>query len=75
MMEDFEMTDLGKMYYFFSLEVLQYDDGIFVYQMKYVLEILNSHKMKDYNATHTPLEFGVKLHKDKGETGDNTMYR
>jgi len=36
MMEEFEMIDLGKMHYFLGLEVVQFDDGIFISQKKYV---------------------------------------
>ena len=30
MMDEFEMSDLGKMHYFLGLEVVQSDDGKFV---------------------------------------------
>ena len=30
MMEEFEITDLGKMHYLLGLEVVQFDDGIFI---------------------------------------------
>ena len=30
MMKEFEMTDLGKMHYVFGLEVVQFDDKIFL---------------------------------------------
>ena len=35
MMKKFEMTDLGLLHYFFGLEVLQKEDGIFISQTKY----------------------------------------
>ena len=47
MMDEFEMSDLGKMHYFLGFEVVQSDDGIFVSQKKYVREILNRFKMKN----------------------------
>ena len=65
MMKEFEMTDLGKMHYFLGLEVVQFDDGIFVSRKKYVREILDRFKMKDCNSTFTPIEFGLKLHNDE----------
>jgi len=36
MMNEFEMSGLGKMHYFLGLEVVQSDEGIFVSQKKYV---------------------------------------
>ena len=33
---EIEMSDLGIMHYFLGLEVVQYDEGIFVSQKKYV---------------------------------------
>jgi len=36
MLEEFEMTILDKMHYFLGLELVQFDDGIFISQKKYV---------------------------------------
>jgi hypothetical protein len=35
MMKEFDMMDLGRMWYFLGLEVLQRADGIFICQKKY----------------------------------------
>ncbi|XP_069146145.1 uncharacterized mitochondrial protein AtMg00810-like [Solanum lycopersicum] len=76
MMDEFEMTDLGKMHYFLGFEVVQSDDGIFVSQKKYVREILNRFKMKNCNSADTPVEFGLKLNNaGRGAKVDNTLYR
>ena len=76
MMEEFEMTDLGKMHYFLGLEVVQFDDGIFISQKKYVREILDRFKKKDCNSVATPVEFGLKLHRDEeGEKVNNTLFK
>ena len=40
MLKEFEISDLGSMRFFLGIEVLQRDDGIFIYQIKYTLEIL-----------------------------------
>ena len=61
MMNEFEMSDFGKMHYFLGLEIVQSVDGIFVSQKKYVREILNRFKMKNCNSVDTPVEFGLKL--------------
>ena len=66
MMVEFEMSDLGMMHYFLSIEVMQSSIGIFLSQKKYVQEILDKFQMKDCNPVNTPSEFGMKLNKDNG---------
>ncbi|GKV14990.1 hypothetical protein SLEP1_g25791 [Rubroshorea leprosula] len=63
---EFEMTDLGLLHYFLSLEVVQSDSGIFVCQKKYVQEVLDKFQMKNCNYVTTPVDKGVKLVKDPG---------
>ena len=36
----FEMSDLGKMAYFLGMEVHQWEDGVFIYQKKFVDDLL-----------------------------------
>ena len=75
-MDEFEMSDLGKMHYFLGLEVVQSDSGIFVSQKKYVREILNRFKMQNCNSTNIPVEFGLKLNKaGRGAKVDSTLYK
>ncbi|KAH0667872.1 hypothetical protein KY285_029078 [Solanum tuberosum] len=72
----FEMTDLGAMKYFLGMEVLQYSDGIFICQQKYISDILNRFKMQDCKPVSTPITTGVKLGKDEdSEKVDDSMYR
>ena len=44
MMQEFEISDLGKMRYFLGLEILQRDNGIFLCQQKYAHDILERFK-------------------------------
>ena len=75
-MDEFEMSDLGKIHYFLGFEVVQTDDGIFVSQKKYMREILNGFKMKNCNSADNAVEFGLKLNKaGRGAKVDNTLYR
>lgn len=55
------MTDLGLMYYFLVLEVVQSIAGIFMSQKKYVLEIFTSFQMEDYDAVCTPSSADLNL--------------
>lgn len=76
MMKEFEMTDLGKMRFFLGLEVLQKDEGIFVCQKQYVLEILRRFAMEDSNEVKNPIVPGCKLGKDiGGALIDETYYK
>nr|KYP73058.1 Retrovirus-related Pol polyprotein from transposon TNT 1-94 [Cajanus cajan] len=76
MMKEFEMTDLGLMKYFLGLEVKQSNEGIFISQERYALEILKKFKMEDCNPVSTPMEPGTKLSKfDGGERADSGRYR
>jgi len=76
MMDEFEMSDLGKMHYFLSLEIVQSNAGIFVSQKKYVQELLDRFKMQKCNPANTPSEFVLKLYKDEeGEKVDNTLFK
>nr|KYP44456.1 Retrovirus-related Pol polyprotein from transposon TNT 1-94 [Cajanus cajan] len=76
MKKEFDMTDLGRMRFFLGIEVLQEDDGIYIYQRKYALEVLRRFGMSDSNFFKVPIVPGCKLSKD--ETGmkvDETRYK
>ena len=40
MKKEFAMTDLGKMKYFLGVEVIQNEEGIFISQKKYEIDVL-----------------------------------
>ena len=76
MMNEFKMSDLGMMHYYLGIEVYQLANGIFISQKKYVGEILNRFQMKDCNPVNTPVEVGLKLHKDhEGRKVDSIFYK
>ncbi|GMJ14865.1 hypothetical protein HRI_005155700 [Hibiscus trionum] len=76
MMLEFDMFDLGKMHYFLGIEVRQSSDGIFISQRKYVQDVLMRFQMNECNSVSTPVEFGLKLHKDQeGKKVDITLYK
>jgi len=53
---EFDMTYLGKMRYFFGLEVLQRYDDVFISPKKYALEVLKQIGMdKSNNYVHNPI--------------------
>ena len=66
MMNEFDMTDLGRMRYFLGIEVLQSSNGIFIGQNKHAQAILERFKMDDCNSVDNPIVPGTKLCKDHG---------
>jgi len=76
MMEEFSMTDLGRMKYFLGVEVIQDETGIFINQRKYAAEILKTYGMEDCNPVKNPIVPGQKLTKEgAGELVDSTKYK
>ena len=67
MAQEFEMTDLGLMRYFFDIEVKQDKSGIFISQEAYANNILKKFRMEHCNPVGTPMELGTKLSKFEGE--------
>ncbi|XP_070018040.1 uncharacterized mitochondrial protein AtMg00810-like [Nicotiana sylvestris] len=73
---EFEMTNVGLMYYYFGLEVKQMEDEIFISQESYTKEILKKFNMLDYNPVNTPMESGTKLSKfDEGEKVNPVFFK
>ena len=65
MTDEFEMIDLGLMLYCLGIEVVQSRESIFISQKKYTGEILDRFQMANCNPIITPIELGLKLHKDQ----------
>ena len=65
MMNEFDMSDLGKMRYFLGIEVVQFGEGIFISQKKYALEILKRFGMESSNEVQNPITPGSKIFKDE----------
>ena len=71
----FKMKDLGTMDYFLGMEVWKNADGIFLRQMKYVIEILQRFEMMGYKAMTKPMASNMELLSDtSSETVYATMY-
>lgn len=76
MMNEFDMSDLGKMRLFLGVEVSQISKGIFINQRKYVLEVLKKFGMEHCNPVQNPIVPGCKLFRDEnGREVDGTYYR
>jgi hypothetical protein len=76
MKEKFAMTDLGKTKYFLGIEVTQCEQGIFIQQHKYGLEVLKRFGMEDCNKVCSPIVPGCKLVKNEvGKAANLTEYK
>lgn len=72
---EFDMSMIGELSYFLSLQVNQLKNGIFISQIKYVKEILKTFTMEDCKPVSTPMKTSCKLTKDDmSPSVDQTMY-
>jgi hypothetical protein len=74
--DSFDLTDLGILHYFFGLQLLPLYDGLFIFQSKYVLDILTFFSMADCKTFSTPFQSRVNLSKIcQYPKVDATLYR
>ncbi|GJU59067.1 retrovirus-related pol polyprotein from transposon TNT 1-94 [Tanacetum coccineum] len=72
----FEMSMMGEMMFFLSLQFNQSPCGIFINQSNYVLEILKKYGMETCDPIGTPMKIKDKLYLDKNRIlVDATKYR
>ena len=76
MKREFDMTDLGKMKFFLGVEVVQNDEGIYLSQRKYALEVLERFGLEKANSVRNPMIPGMKLMRNEdGEQVNVTQYK
>jgi hypothetical protein len=76
MMNEFEMTDLGKISYFLGIEFLNTSKGLMLHQRKYAGEILKRFNMTDCTYAITLMETNLKLEKNVDEDAvDPTLFK
>ena len=61
MQSKFEMSLMGELKFFLGLKVDQRLDGIFIFQSKYLKELLKKYNMEDSSSARTPSSTVVKL--------------
>lgn len=70
------MLLLGDLTFFLGLQISQGDDGIFIFQAKYVKEMLNRFQMEDCKLVNIPMVKGCKLSiEDSSNDVDHRIYR
>ncbi|GJY63884.1 retrovirus-related pol polyprotein from transposon TNT 1-94 [Tanacetum coccineum] len=74
--DEFEMSMMGELNFFFGLQIKQMEDGIFFNQSKYIKEMLKKFGLEDSKPMKTPMSSDTKLTKDEEcESVDSTKYR
>ncbi|GJU77437.1 putative ribonuclease H-like domain-containing protein [Tanacetum coccineum] len=61
----FQMSSMGELTFFLGLQVKQKEDGIFISQDKYVVEILKKFDFASVKTASTPIETQKSLTKDE----------
>jgi hypothetical protein len=64
MHNEFEMSLLGELSFFLGLWIFQSNQGIFISQTKYIIEMLKRFGMEDCKPVNTPMQTSCKLRKD-----------
>jgi hypothetical protein len=76
MQNEFEMSLLGELSFFLGLQIRQRNQGIFISQTKYIIEMLNRFGMEDCKPVITPMQTSCKLRKDDdSKHTDQRQYR
>ncbi|GKD56698.1 retrovirus-related pol polyprotein from transposon TNT 1-94, partial [Tanacetum coccineum] len=76
MHDEFKMSMMSELNFFFGLQIKQLGDVIFFNQSKYIKEMLKKFGPKDSKPIKTSMSSETKLTKDEdGESVDNTKYR
>nr|GEY00578.1 hypothetical protein [Tanacetum cinerariifolium] len=76
MHHEFEMSMMGKLNFFFGLQIKQIEDGIFFNQSECIKEMLKKFGLEDFKPMKTPMSSDTKLTKDEEcELVDSTEYR
>lgn len=72
----FEMTVLALLKYFLVLEVMQGEEGTFIFQKKYAEDVLKRFNVMNYEATTTPMNIKENLQREDGtEKANSILFR
>ena len=75
-MNEFKITDLGKMAYFLGMKFMYSEKGIILHQLKYELELLKRFELLNCKAVVTPSETNQKLNYDpEGDDVDAITFK
>lgn len=78
LMEQYKMTDFGKLEYFLGVKISQFETGkMFLSQESYAQRLINKFGLSDANSVKTPIESNLRLTEvgDKSELCDPVLYQ
>ena len=76
MKNEFEMSMVGELTYFFGLQVKHMNEGIFISQSKYAKNLVKKFGLENAKCVKTPMGTNDKLFKDEnGVSIDPTLFR
>lgn len=76
MKQTFEMLDLGLTHNFLGMEIAQTNEGIFLLQERFALDLLIKFQLKNCKPVDILVIQNVKFEFDDGTTkGNGTMYK
>ena len=76
MQAEFEMSVIGELIHFFTLQIRQQDSGIFLSQSKYAKNLAKKFGLEFASSVRTHMSSNVKLTVDLfGESVDSSLYR
>jgi hypothetical protein len=76
MQNEFEISLLGELSFFLGIHICQRNQGIFIYQTKYIGEMLKRFVMEDCKPVTTPMKTSCKLRKyDDSKSTNQRQYR
>nr|GEU85698.1 retrovirus-related Pol polyprotein from transposon TNT 1-94 [Tanacetum cinerariifolium] len=74
--DEFEMSMMGELNFFFGLQINQMEDGIYFNKSEYIKEMLKKFGLEDSKPMKTPMSSDTKLTKDEEcESVDSTKYQ
>ena len=76
MHSEFEMSMMGELNFFLSLQIKQLKEGTFINQAKYIRDLLKKFNLEEVKVKNTPMGSSIKLDMDeKGKSVNQTKYR
>jgi hypothetical protein len=76
MIQKFEMSMMGELKYFLAFQIKQLQEGTFIYQTKYIQDILKKFGMKNAKPIKTPMGTNGHLDLDtRGKSVDQKVYQ
>ena len=73
--KEFDMKDVGELCFFLGIEILRTNEGIWLLQRQYALDMLSKYELGDCKTISMPLDHNLKVHYYVGDVLENaTMY-